>query len=54
MEVDKEKIYTYKISVGVCLCMVLSARCGLAAWLHWSSIDEIVLRFESVSFPIGS
>jgi hypothetical protein len=29
MEVDEEKIYTYNISVGVCL--VLSARCGLAA-----------------------
>ncbi len=45
MEVDK-KIYTYNISVA--LLVVLSARCGLAAWMHWSSIDEIVLWFESV------
>jgi hypothetical protein len=42
MEVDK-KIYTYNISVA--LLVVLSARCGLAVWMHWSSIDEIVLYY---------
>jgi hypothetical protein len=41
------------------LIEVLSARCGLAAWMHWSCIDEIVLGFESVqelypSFPLDS
>ncbi len=28
--------------------MVLSDRCGLAAWIHWSCIGEIVLGFKSV------
>jgi hypothetical protein len=46
MEVD-EKMYTYNISVGVCMWF-LSARCWLAAWMHWSYIDVIVLAFKSV------
>ncbi len=38
--------------------MVLSARCGLEAWMHWSRIDVIVLGFETVeelypSPPLG-
>ncbi len=38
--------------------MVLSARFGLAAWMNWSHIDEIVLGFKSVeelypSPPVG-
>ncbi len=54
MEVDEEKIDTYNISVVV----VLSARCGLEAWMHWSCIDVIVLGFQSVeelypSPPLG-
>ncbi len=28
--------------------MVLSARCGLEAWMNWSCIDVIVLGFKSV------
>ncbi len=28
--------------------MVLSARCGLEAWLHWSCNDVIVFGFKSV------
>ncbi len=28
--------------------MVLSARCGLAVWMHWSCIDVIVLGLKSV------
>ncbi len=40
MEVDKEKIYT--------LLVVLSVRCGLAAWMQLSCIDEIVLGFKPV------
>ncbi len=27
--------------------MVLSARCGLAVWMHWSCIDVIVLGLKS-------
>jgi hypothetical protein len=46
MEVDEEKTYTYNISFWVCF-VVLSARCGLAPWMHWSCIDEIVLGFKS-------
>jgi hypothetical protein len=42
MDVDKEKIYTYNISVFRGLLVVLSTRCGLAAWMHWGCIDEIV------------
>jgi hypothetical protein len=30
------------------LLVVLSARCGLAAWMHWSCIDMIVLGVKSV------
>jgi hypothetical protein len=43
MEVDEEKIYTYNISFWV-----LSARCGLAAWMNWSCTDDIVLGFKSI------
>jgi hypothetical protein len=42
MEVDDEKICTYNISVGG-LLVVLSARCGLAAWMQWSSRVLIVI-----------
>ncbi len=28
--------------------MVLSARCGPEAWMHWSWIDVILLGFKSV------
>ncbi len=35
MKVDDEKIYTYRISVGVWFC---HPRCGLASWMHWSCI----------------
>jgi hypothetical protein len=40
------------------LLVVLSVRCGLAAWMLWSCIDEIVLGFKSVeemysSPPLG-
>jgi hypothetical protein len=27
---------------------VLSARCGLEAWMHWSYFDVIVLGFKSL------
>jgi hypothetical protein len=58
MEVDEEKIDTQYFGCG--LLVVLSTRCGLEAWLHWSCIDVIVLGFKSIeelypSFsPIGS
>jgi hypothetical protein len=46
MEVDEEKIYTNNISVLFSgLLVVLSARCGLAAWMHWSCT---VFGFNSV------
>jgi hypothetical protein len=52
MEVDKEQIYIQFSLV------VLSARSRLAAWMHWSCIDVIVLVFKSVeglypSPPLG-
>jgi hypothetical protein len=46
MKVDEEKIDTYNILVGVCLCFV-GYRCGLAAWMQWSCIDVIVLGLKS-------
>ncbi len=57
MEVDEEKIDTYNI-FGWVLIVVLQARCGLEAWMHWSWIDVIVLGFKSVeeqypSPPLG-
>ncbi len=42
IEVD-EKIYAYNF-FGWGLLEVLSTRCGLAAWMHWSCIDEIVFK----------
>jgi hypothetical protein len=58
MEVEKEQIYIQCFSWG--LLVVLSAGCGLAAWMHWSCIDELdtVLGFKSVeelypSPPLG-
>jgi hypothetical protein len=42
MEVDEEQIFRLGLLV------VLSARCGLAAWMHWSCVDLIVLGFQSV------
>ncbi len=55
MEVDEEKIVQY---FGWGLLVVLSARCGLEAWMHWSCIDVIVLGFKSKeelypSHPMG-
>ncbi len=54
-EVD-EQIYIQHFSGG--LLMVLSAGCGLLAWMNWSCIDEFVVGFKSVKelyfFPIGS
>ncbi len=40
------------------LLVALSAGCGLAAWMHWSGIDVIVLGFKSVeelypSYPLA-
>jgi len=51
-----EDWYIYYLSWG--LLVVLSARCGLEAWMHWSSIDVIKLGFKSVeelypSPPLG-
>jgi hypothetical protein len=39
--------------------VVLSARCGLEAWMQWSCIDVIVLGYKSVeelypSPPLGA
>ncbi len=48
MEVDNENIYAYVQHLGWGMLVVLSARCGLAAWKHWSCIDEIVLGCKSV------
>jgi hypothetical protein len=55
MKVDKEKIYTYNISVGVCLWFWLA---GFVALFHCSRIDEIVIGLRSVeelypSPPLG-
>ncbi len=56
MEVDEEQIYIQYFAWG--LLVVLSARYGLAAWMHWSCIDVIVLGSKSVeelypSPPVG-
>ncbi len=55
MEVDEVQIYN--ISLGVCLWFC-RLDVGLAAWMHWSCIDEIVIGFRSVeefypSSPLG-
>ncbi len=47
MKVD-EKISTYLQYFGWSLLVVLSAGCGLAAGMHWSCIDVIVLGFKLV------
>ncbi len=44
-KVDEEKIYTYNSSIRG-LLVVLSARCGIAAWMNWICIDDIVLGFK--------
>jgi hypothetical protein len=56
MEVEKEQIYIQCFSWG--LLVVLSAGCGLEAWMHWSCIYVIVLGFKSIeefypSPPLG-
>jgi hypothetical protein len=56
MEVDEEQIYIQYFACG--LLVVLSAGCGLEAWMHWSCIDVIVLGFQTVeelypSPPLG-
>ncbi len=48
MKVDDEKIYTYVPYFALGLLVVLSARCGLAAWMNWSCTDEVVLGFKSI------
>jgi hypothetical protein len=58
MEVDEEKIDTYLQYFGWVLLVVLSATCGLEAWMHWSWIDVILLGYKSVeelypSPPLG-
>jgi hypothetical protein len=42
----REDLYIQYFGWG--LLVVLSARYGLAAWMQWSCIDVIVLRFKSV------
>jgi hypothetical protein len=37
IEVDEEQIYIQYLGWG--LLVVLSAGCGLEAWMHWSCID---------------
>jgi hypothetical protein len=44
IEVVEEK-FTYNISHGV-LLVVLSAGCGLLAWMHWSFIGQFVIGFK--------
>ncbi len=58
MEVDEEQIDTYIQYFGYGFLVVLSGRCGLEAWMHWSCNDVIVLWFKSVeelypSPPLG-
>jgi len=52
MEVDEEQIYMQHFAQGFCRLD------GLAAWIHWSNIDEFVIEFKNsgiLSFsPIGS
>ncbi len=50
------RIYIHHFGWG--LHEVLTAGCGLLAWIHWSCIDEFVLGFKSVeelypSSPLG-
>jgi hypothetical protein len=45
MEVDDEQIYIQHFDWG--LFVVLSSGYGLAAWIHWSCIDEFVIEFKS-------
>jgi hypothetical protein len=45
MDVDKDQIYIQYFA-WVCLLVVLSAECGLAAWMHWSCIDGIFLGMD--------
>jgi hypothetical protein len=49
MEVDKEKIYN--ISGGVCSWFCRLDVHVLAAWMHWSCIDEIVLGSVEELYP---
>ncbi len=58
-EVDEEQIYKQHFARG--LLLVLSAGCGLLAWMHWSCIDEFGIGFTLYTveelysfFPIGS
>ena len=44
IEVDEEKIHIQHFAWG--LLVVLSAGCGLLAWMHWSCIDEFVIGFK--------
>jgi hypothetical protein len=56
IEIDEEQIYRQYFAWG--LLGVLSAGCGLLAWMHWSFIGEFVVGFKSVeelypSPPLG-
>ncbi len=44
MEVVKEQIYIQYLVWGP----IVLAGCGLAAWMHWSWTDEIVLGFKII------
>jgi hypothetical protein len=54
--IEVDDIYIQHFAWG--LLGVLSAGCGLLAWMHWSCIDEFVVGFKSVeelypSPPLG-
>ncbi len=59
IEVDEVQIYIKHFARGFLVdVVVLSAGSGLAAWMHWSCIDEFVIGFKSVeelypSSPLG-
>jgi hypothetical protein len=43
MEVDEEQIYIQHFAWGFCRLD------GLAAWIHWSNIDEFVREVKSIA-----
>ncbi len=47
MEIDEEQIQYF----GWGLLVILSARCGVAALMHWGSIDEFLLEFSRTLLP---
>jgi hypothetical protein len=50
MEVDEEQIYIHHFEWS--LLVVLSARRGIAAWMHLSCIDEFVIEFKTINVPV--